>query len=95
MFRYTTFETDDSTFRLFAIIYNGQYCIPTLCTLIDDKIHDEVNSIKYLLEIYKYLKDDPNADPAEIDDIESSYSSHKKELLEMFNEANKLGFFKL
>lgn len=93
MFSYTTFETDDSSFKLSAIIYNGTHSMPSLYHMMNGSIHDEVDSIDYLLEIYKYLKDDLKTDPNLIEDFESIYSSYKQELLEMFNEANKLGFF--
>lgn len=93
MFSYTTFETDDSSFKLSAIIYNGTHSMPSLYHVMNGSIHDEVNSIDYLLEIYKYLSDAPDIDSDLIEDFESIYSSYKQELLEMFNEANKLGFF--
>lgn len=93
MFSYTAFETDDSSFKLCAIIYNGTYSMPALYHMVENSIQDEVNSIDYLLEIYKYLSDAPDIDSDLIEDFESIYSSYKQELLEMFNAANKLGFF--
>jgi len=95
MFSYTAFETDDGAFRLSANKDNFKFYMPSLFIIADGKIIDEFDSISYLKNImFKYLKDDLEfIDDETLDDLESSFSNYKEELLEMFNEADKLGFF--
>lgn len=95
MFSYTTFETDDQSFKLSALLMPEGYVMPSFYNIIDDEIVDEIDSLEYLRDVViGYLKEELPHDHEEWQYCEDTFSNFKEELLEIFNAAEKLGFFK-
>lgn len=89
MTKYTTITTDDECYSLSALIIDNEYVMPSLAFKIDGEEIDSWDSEEYLYkEVYPYLlglNDD--------DDLEDTFSNVKKRVLEIFEEAIRMGFF--
>lgn len=89
MTKYTTITTDDECYSLSALIIDNEYIMPSLqFKYLGDEI-DYWDNEEYLYkEVYPYLlglNDD--------DELEDTFSNVKKQVLEIFEEAIRMGFF--
>lgn len=89
MTKYTTITTDDECYSLSALIIDNEYIMPSLSFEIEGTESDMWDSEEYLYkEVYPYLlglNDD--------DELEHTFSNVKKQVLEIFEEAIRMGFF--
>lgn len=81
--------------ELSALLMPEGYVMPSFYNIIDGEILAEVDNMGYLTAvIFKYLKNELLEDNEEWQYCDDTFSNFKEELLEIFNAAEKLGFFK-
>jgi len=90
MIKYTTITTEDECYSLSALIINNEYTMPSLTFKLDGQEVDSWDNEEYLYrELYPYLlglNDD-------YDGLDNIFSNVKKQVLEIFEEAIRMGFF--
>ncbi len=88
--KWTVISTSDDSYNISAIIVDDKYKIPSLNFNIDGKCVDCWDHEEYLIKtVYPYLK-------GEISDenLDEYFSNLKPDILELFEEAIKMNFFK-
>jgi len=91
MFKLTMICTNDHAYELNALLTNNEYHDVSLEFYIDDENIDTWDNEDYLInDVYPYLKGEKQDD--ELDDI---FSNVKNDVLEIFEEAIRMKFFKL
>ena len=90
MFKYTTVATNDDQFKLSANLNkDNKFYMPSLIIVDGDNAELFCDNETYLMEtVYPYLKGD-----ALNDEFDSYFSNNREDLLSVFEEAIKIGFF--
>lgn len=89
MIKYTTITTDDECYSLSALIIDNEYVMPSLSFEIEGTESDTWDNEEFLYgELYPYL-----IGLNEDDEMDEVFSSSKVAVLEIFEEAIKMGFF--
>lgn len=93
MYTYTSINTDNDNYKLSAILHNGVYDMTSLdCKDVNDETIFCWDNDEWLInELYPMLTGDK---PFDSETEESLPIEDIAEVLELFNEAIKLGFFK-